>query len=476
VTDAIAADFRLGIVRGITYGMFGKPDRFVPRLRELGADLVRVNLFWSQIEPVRDRFTFDVLDALLEQLDGSEEVWIALCSSSSWATRHATDLLPPSPAIDLDRYYRFVHRVVGHCRGRVRYWQCDNEPSDGDLLWTGTAEEYVAQMKVMYRAVKDADPAAAVVLGGAPYSLPLSAPHSGERRFFEVLLREGGDHFDVFDLHLYGSADRIVDDIDGVRDLMRAHGLDKPVVVGEYHAPWPGQFPEAMEIVQRTMAESAAAPATGESTLDDGLNSTQRAMSALYERMPTLPPTLQMFMTGCSEDLEARRHRMASREIVVRNLLALSAGVRRTACWNLAPEAPGFRNPLSMPDLLFGKFSLLDYDDSGELSRRYPAADAFALLARQLAGTRTVTRRRVDRPARVELVEVEREGRDPLLVVWQHRDPFHGEDEPPVQLTWPWPAGSATAVDAFGAAQPVDCADGQVTLPVSATPLYVEVG
>jgi hypothetical protein len=73
---------RLGIVRSISYGLFGKPDRFLPQLRGLGAGLVRVYLYWSQVEPEPDRWSFDAVDAFLDQLDGSEEVWVTVCSSS----------------------------------------------------------------------------------------------------------------------------------------------------------------------------------------------------------------------------------------------------------------------------------------------------------------------------------------------------------------------------------------------------------
>jgi hypothetical protein len=38
---------RLGVVRGISYGQFGKPDRFVPEARALGAELLRVSVYWS---------------------------------------------------------------------------------------------------------------------------------------------------------------------------------------------------------------------------------------------------------------------------------------------------------------------------------------------------------------------------------------------------------------------------------------------
>ena len=179
-----------------------------------------------------------------------------------------------------------------------------------------------------------------------------------------------------------------------------------------------------------------------------------------------------MFMRGCPPELEARRDRINCREIVTRNLLALSAGVRRTVCWNLAPEIPGYENHLSIMDLLFGKLALLDYEGA-ELSRRHPSADAFALVTAQLAGVEEVAR--VEVPGRPELFvfEVARRGRGPLLVVWEQRDAFTGEDQPPVAFDWPWPPAQAHAVDALGQAQPAAVRDRRVELAVSLTPVFV---
>ena len=55
-------------------------------------------------------------------------------------------------------------------------------------------------------------------------------------------------------------------------------------------------------------------------------------------------------------------------------------------------------------------------------------------------------------------------------MVWDQRDPFDGEDEPPVTVTWPWPAATATVTDAFGQAQTAEGRDGQIRLPVSRHP------
>ena len=147
---------RLGIARGITYGLFGPPEQIVAPARDLGAGLLRVYFFWDQVEPAPGKFDWSVVDSLLAQLDGDMEVWVTVCSSSLWATRTPTDFLPPSPANDPEQYHRFVHALVRHCAPHVQYWQCDNEPSNTDLLWAGTAEEYAAQLAVFSRAVRDA--------------------------------------------------------------------------------------------------------------------------------------------------------------------------------------------------------------------------------------------------------------------------------------------------------------------------------
>ena len=316
---------------------------------------MRAYLYWSQVEPEPGHYRWETVDALLGQVRGDEELWITVCSSSRWGTRQPTDFLPPSPARDQRAYSEFVCQLVRRCAGRVRYWQCDNEPSNTDLLWAGTAAEYVEQLQTMYRAVKQADPAAAVVLGGCGYDVLSSAEGSAPRQFF-------------------------------------AHVADAG--------------------------------------------------------------------------------RINCRQVVMRTLLALAGGVRRTAYWNLAPEYPGPVDHHQMMHLMIGKLPLLGYQD-GELSVRQPAADSFALLAERLAGARTVSRVTTgDRPG-LYAFEIDRAGRGPLLVLWDHRDPFDGEDEPPVTTTWPWPADAAIVTDVFGRTWTARRQDGQIRLPVSVTPLFV---
>jgi len=156
----------------------------------------------------------------------------------------------------------------------------------------------------------------------------------------------------------------------------------------------------------------------------------------------------------------------------MRTLLALAAGVRRTAYWDLGPEVPDWADPLKMMHVLIGKLPLLDYRN-GTLAVRHPAAEAFAMLADQLDGVRSVIRVEVDHQPGLYAFEVDLGGPFPLLVGWDHRDPFDGEDEPPVEFSWPWTAPSAAAADVFGRACPVEVREGRVHLAVSLTPVFV---
>jgi hypothetical protein len=478
---------RLGVVRGISYGLFSPPGEFVPQARALGAGLIRAYLFWSQAEPQPGEYRWDTVDALLAQAGGDEEIWLTVCSSSPWATRQPTDFLPPSPAKDQRAYGEFVRRLVRHCAGRVRYFQCDNEPSNTGLLWAGTAAEYVTQLAAFHAAVKEADPSAAVVLGGCGYDVLSSEPGSEPRRFFSHLAGAGRDFFDLFSVHLYGDLASVPAYIEDARQIMRDHGYEKPLVAGELAGPQPFEFPAAMTVVEQAFmaafAGAAAAAAPGQSTVDLSTGELagrvgqdtpeQQAMDALYARMNDLPPELAMFLEGCPPELEARRQRIQCRQIVQRTVLALAGGVRRTAYWNLAPEAPGPMDRRQMMALLIGKLPLLGYDGTA-LTVRHPAAATFALLAEHLAGTTSVTRKSLAGSPSVQAFEIIRYGRQPLLIIWDQGDTFHGEQDPPVPVRWPWPAPAATVTDAFGESADIQAQDGALPLLAGATPLLAE--
>jgi len=93
--------------------------------------------------------------------------------------------------------------------------------------------------------------------------------------------------------------------------------------------------------------------------------------------------------------------------------------------------------------------------------------------AELLAGATSVTRAAGTVPTTLQAYRIDRAGRAPVLVFWDHRDAFAGEDEPPVAVTWPWPAATASVTDVFGQTETVQARDGQVELKVGVTPVFI---
>jgi hypothetical protein len=292
----------------------------------------------------------------------------------------------------------------------------------------------------------------------------------------------GRDAFDLFDAHLYGDPGRDSERLEEARAMMRRHGSVKPIVVGEYGGPVPFEFPAVEAALHQTMAnafaqEEPTAKLSTEALAAAAKQATpeRRAMAVLYSRVQRLPNALQMFMFGCSPALETLRHRINCRYLVMHNLLALAAGVRRTAYWCLGPEVPGAPDPYQIMGLMFGKLPLLDYE-SAVLGHRHPAADTFALLAAELAGVQRVERCEVVDRARLHAFRVRREGRPTTMVLWDQRDAIEGEMAAPISVALDWPARAARVTNAFGDTRLVYPAAGELRLPVSVTPLFVGVG
>jgi hypothetical protein len=464
MTYTLRPDAELGVVRGISYGLFGPPDGFVPETQRLGATLARVYVYWNQVEPAPGDYDWSVVDAILAQRDPGVELWVTVCSSSTWATRSPSSFLPSSPALDLGEYERFVTALVTRCRGRVDYWQCNNEPSNTGLLWAGTAPEYVDQLAAFHRCVRAADPEPRVVLGGCGYDVLSSPPDSPAWQFFDHVAGHGRDYFDLFSIHLYGDPHAIPGYVESVRNLMRRHGYERPVVAGEYNGPTFFEFPAAQKVFEQTMMSVFAAGPPGESP-------DVATMRALYARADELPLQLRMFMDDAPPSLAAKRDRINCRQIVTRNVLAFAAGVTPTVCWNLAPEIPDYRDPFNMMGFLFGKLALMDYDGAS-ITRRHPSADTFALVASHLRGATEI--RRLD-PQDLYAFAVTRADGRPLHVLWAGGDAFSGEDEPPVIVDWPWPHPSARVVDAFGAEERLAVSGDMVRLRVSVTPFFLSL-
>ncbi|NEN05907.1 hypothetical protein G3T36_08470 [Diaminobutyricibacter tongyongensis] len=452
--------------------------------RELGATLIRVYVYWSQVEPRPGEYDWQVVDGLIAQLEPDDQAWITVCSSSPWGTRVPTDFQPPSPALYDEAYERFVSALVQRFGGRVRYWQCNNEQSNHDLLWSGNTAEYAHQLAGFARAVRTADPAASVVLGGCGYDALSSRYGSDARRCYETLAATSGADFDVFSLNLYGDPYRIPEHIAWARSIMQANGYEHPIVVGEYNGPTLFEFADANASLEAAMiaafigmtdgahirTESMSTVALAERVVTETPD--RRALRQLYRMEERLPPSLRMFMHDAPDYLIAQRHRIARRQLVQRVALIRAEGVDTMACWNLAPEVGDYSDPLNIMDLMFGSLALMNYRN-GRISKPHPEAETHQLVATRLTDARFVEPLAADAHALVFRVD---HGRDrESVLAWLKTDDPMQEDRERRRVSIRWSHGLPTAVDAFGEVREIvwDEAGQTISLDLTATPVFI---
>jgi len=452
----------MGVNWGVLYGFpSAKSEAFMPQARALGASFSRITLYWSQLEPQEGAPRWADLDSWLDQLKTPEEGVLTLASASPWATRTKAWVFPSSPAADPARYEAFVRRVVAHAKGRVRYFQGETEPNN-PFFWSGSAEEYAAQQKLFYKAVKQVDPNAAVVLAGSDGLFdPTGAdPVPGQEADLAFLNRElagAKGAFDLFDLHLYGNPYTIPARVEAVRQAMRAAGTERPIIVSEYDGPGFFEFHP-----NRRWFASLQGP-----------GATPEAVRALRGKAATLPAETRMFLNPDDPEMVHRLLVLQSNDLVVRNLLALSSGVLRTGFFDLSHDTSQADAPNTV---LYGTLKLLDHGgdhNDGSLDRELPLAAPFRRLAIALAGMSRATRIALPTYPDVYAFRVERRGRPPLLVAWRRPATLGAESEPlGIAVPWQGRVTHGTAID--GAATPVASEHSLVLLTVTDRPVLAE--
>ncbi|MBR0346008.1 MAG: hypothetical protein IJI03_12200 [Rudaea sp.] len=449
----------LGVTWGATYG-FGKAKAlpFMPQARKLGASFSRVTLYWSQLEPKEGVARWVDLDAYISQISSPEEAILTLASASSWATRTKTWVFPSSPALDAAKYTAFVRNVVQHAKGKVRYFQNDNEPNN-PFFWSGTAEEFAAQQRLFYRAVKEADPSATVILGGCDglFDQTNTDPFPGQEAdlaFWKKVIAIAGDSYDLFDLHLYGNPYTIPERIAVVRDMMRAVGAEKPIIAAEYHGPGFFEF-KANRRWWRMLLGPEAKP---------------DAVSQLRAQAATLPVETRMFLDAHDTANAERLRTLQTEDIVVRNTIALSSGIQRTAFFDLWHDSAEANAANAM---LYGAFKLLDHDANEALTKELPLATSFLRFSMALAGQTRISRIAVSAHPDVYAFRVERTQRSPLLVVWRRPVDVGGSAEV-LQVDLPWKEKAKQGTTAVGGKADFTKKGGTLSVLVSEMPIFID--
>ena len=164
--------------------------KVVKLIKAAGVEYVRVDFGWQDLEAGKGVWDFAKYDNMVQILSQNNiRILGVLSYSADWAGQ--TWNSPPRDDADFARY---VSRVVGRYRDRVKYWEIWNEPDSPDY-WKPQDEmvRYTRLLKRSYLAAKDADPSCKILLGGLT---------NGGCFALQNVYRNGGkDYFDIVNFH-----------------------------------------------------------------------------------------------------------------------------------------------------------------------------------------------------------------------------------------------------------------------------------
>lgn len=247
-----------------TYGSTGEGSQYYQPLIDSGASWVRVEIYWSEVEPQNvtpDRYNWTALDRYARgAADGCLNLVFTHESNPAWAATHASGPLDKTTPAELAQYLaavveRYDGDRINDAPGspEIHYFEIYNEPDGGDLpgvfRWGEHGAAYADMLRSVYPAMKAASPKAQILLGGIAYDNFIGEEPEGGfvKSFFTDLLDAGGGaYFDIMNFHYYplfagrwtGKSDGtkgigLVEKTAALRAVLAEYGLTKPVAVTE---------------------------------------------------------------------------------------------------------------------------------------------------------------------------------------------------------------------------------------------------
>ena len=231
---------------------------------------------WEWVEPAQGQISWTAPDEQLAYLAsaGMRALVLFPNPSTNWASSAPATIenrlwyrMAYAPT-DPQRLFDFVGKAVNRYRQSCEYWEFLNEPvwvPDFCLPQSGgyKVADYIQLLEGAYRAIKAADPNAAVIGG-----LAIEPKHI----FGDEFISQGGlGYCDILNLHPYGGLtvpEEFIKDFERIQNAMRQSGQRKPIWATEtaYYAvddkpwtPWappPGHFSAGLLLPdERTAAD-----------------------------------------------------------------------------------------------------------------------------------------------------------------------------------------------------------------------------
>jgi polysaccharide biosynthesis protein PslG len=250
---------------GVVYAPPGSPPPFPSSFRDFelmdraGVQAIRADFAWFAMEPNQGDIRFQMTDATvaLAAANGMDVLPI-VNSTPRWASPQQSGNYSIWPPRDYELYANFLRALIARYgpagsfwaerpdlpRRPIRNWQIWNEPA-ADYFWAapGYKRDYPRLLRTAYRAIKQADPGAKVVLSGLASFIERSGRTTTSWGDLAAFYRNGlRGNYDVLALHPFSKT--LAGTIKTIRKnravLRRFREPRKPIWLTELSWPAPG--------------------------------------------------------------------------------------------------------------------------------------------------------------------------------------------------------------------------------------------
>lgn len=187
---------------------------------------------WPDLEPEQGKWNFKRLDlyVMAAQAKGVEIVY-PLGMTAPWASARPQEPTGYKPGYaaeprDLEWWRTYVRTVAERYKGRIRYYEFWNEPSD-KTYFSGTPDMLVEMMKIAFETIKAVDPDAKLIAPGITGA-------GRHLEYLDMLLSRGAKNYlDILGHHFYvqrTGPESMLPLIREVKRIMRKNGIEnKPL-------------------------------------------------------------------------------------------------------------------------------------------------------------------------------------------------------------------------------------------------------
>lgn len=213
---------------GVNIHFAGVEREQVDKIADGGFRFIRMDFAWAAIEKTKGKYDFKAYDELVDSLATKD---IRALFILDYGNPLYDKEMAPNTDEGRAAFAKFAAAGAAHFAGRGVLWEIWNEPNGGFWRPQANADDYVKLAKVVYPALKNADPGCTVL---AP------ALAGWDLGFLENAFKAGLlEATDVVSLHPYGSgkpedAAILYGKVRELIDKYGPKGRDYPIVSGEW--------------------------------------------------------------------------------------------------------------------------------------------------------------------------------------------------------------------------------------------------